>query len=51
MIISLFNKDGRYTPEYVTNYANVYVLDAIKRVNGAGQARSSACRTRPCASG
>jgi multidrug efflux pump len=39
MIISLFNKDGRYTPEYVTNYANVYVLDAIKRVNGAGQAQ------------
>src|SRR5512136_825809 len=39
MIISLFNKDGRYTPEYVTNYTNVYVLDAIKRVNGAGQAQ------------
>ena len=39
MIISLFNKDGRYTPDYVTNYANVYVLDAIKRVNGAGQAQ------------
>jgi multidrug efflux pump len=38
MIISLFNKDGRYTPEYVNNYTNVYVLDAIKRVNGAGQA-------------
>jgi multidrug efflux pump len=39
MIISLFNKDGRYSPEYVTNYTNVYVLDAIKRVNGAGQAQ------------
>src|SRR5512142_3002741 len=39
MIISLFNKDGRYTPEYVTNYTNVYVLDSIKRVNGAGQAQ------------
>jgi len=38
MIVSVFNKDGRYSPEYVTNYANVYVLDAIKRVNGAGQA-------------
>jgi multidrug efflux pump len=38
MIISVFNKDGRYTPEYVNNYTNVYVLDAIKRVNGAGQA-------------
>src|SRR5512146_2439280 len=24
MILSVFNKDGRYTPEYVTNYTNVY---------------------------
>src|SRR5512138_3442505 len=39
MIISVFNKDGRYTPDYVANYANVYVLDSIKRVNGAGQAQ------------
>jgi len=39
MILALYNKDGRYTPDYVSNYANVYVLDAIKRVNGAGQAQ------------
>lgn len=39
MIISVFNRDGRYSPEYVANYANVYVLDAIKRVPGAGQAQ------------
>ncbi len=39
MIISVFNRDGRYTPDYVTNYTNVYILDAIKRVNGAGQAQ------------
>jgi multidrug efflux pump len=38
MIIALYNKDGRYRPDYVSNYANVYVLDAIKRINGAGQA-------------
>jgi multidrug efflux pump len=38
MIISIFNRDGRYSPEYVNNYANVFVLDAIKRVKGAGQA-------------
>jgi len=38
MILALYNKDGRYKPEYVDNYANVYVLDAIKRINGAGQA-------------
>ena len=39
MIIAVYDKDGRYSPEYVANYANVYVLDAIKRVNGAGQAQ------------
>ncbi len=39
MILSVFNKDGRYTADYVNNYANVYVLDAIKRVEGAGQAQ------------
>ena len=39
MIIALFNRDGRYSPDYVNNYANIYVLDAIKRVNGAGQSQ------------
>ena len=41
MILTVFNRDGRYSPEYVTNYANVYVLDAVKRVEGAGQAQIS----------
>jgi multidrug efflux pump len=38
MIIAVTNKDGRYSPDYVTNFTNVYILDAIKRVEGAGQA-------------
>lgn len=38
MVIALYDKEGRYGREYVTTYANVYVLDAIKRINGAGQA-------------
>jgi multidrug efflux pump len=38
MIIALFDKEGRYTPQYVTNYTNLYVLSAIQRINGAGQA-------------
>lgn len=38
MIIGIFDKAGRYSPDYVTTYANVYILDAIKRINGAGQA-------------
>jgi len=39
MLIGLFCKDGRYSEKYIANYANVYVLDAIKRVSGAGQAQ------------
>jgi multidrug efflux pump len=39
MIIAVYNKDGRYSPDYVRTYTNVYILDAIKRVNGAGQAQ------------
>ncbi|MGE5794839.1 MAG: efflux RND transporter permease subunit, partial [Bacteroidota bacterium] len=39
MLVAVFAKGGRYSPEYVANYANVYVLDALKRVPGAGQAQ------------
>jgi multidrug efflux pump len=39
MLVAVFAQDGRYSPEYVANYANVYVLDALKRVPGAGQAQ------------
>jgi multidrug efflux pump len=38
MIIAVTNKDGRYSPNYVRTYTQVYVLDAIQRVNGAGEA-------------
>ena len=38
MIIGVYDKTGRYSRDYVTTYANVYILDAIKRINGAGQA-------------
>ncbi len=39
MIIAVTDTQERYSPEYVANYANVYLLDAVKRVNGAGQAQ------------
>ena len=39
MIIAMYDKEGRYPEDYVTTYTNVYILDAIKRVNGAGQAK------------
>src|SRR5215475_5941151 len=39
MLVAVFAKGDRYSANYVANYANVYVLDALKRVNGAGQAQ------------
>ena len=38
MFIGITGKGDRYSADYIANYANVYVLDAIKRVPGAGQA-------------
>lgn len=38
MIIPVYSPDGRYDPTYVANYTSIYVLDAIKRIPGAGQA-------------
>ncbi|MBI1283881.1 MAG: multidrug efflux RND transporter permease subunit [Thiobacillus sp.] len=39
MLIGVFGKGDRYSADYVANFANVYVLDAVKRVPGAGQAQ------------
>jgi multidrug efflux pump len=38
MLLAVTGDSERYSADYVANYANVYVLDAIKRVPGAGQA-------------
>jgi multidrug efflux pump len=38
LVIALYSPDGRYDPDYIANYANINVLDAIKRINGANQA-------------
>ncbi len=37
MVIALFSSDARWSEQYVANYANLYVLDALKRIPGAGQ--------------
>ena len=39
MLIAVKGPAERYTSEYIANYANVYVLDTLKRVPGAGQAQ------------
>jgi multidrug efflux pump len=38
LVIALYSPDQRYDADYVANYANINVLDAIKRINGANQA-------------
>ena len=38
MVIAIYSPDERYQPVYVANYASIYILDAIKRIPGAGQA-------------
>jgi len=38
MLIALYSPDGRYDRQYIANYANLYVIDALKRVQGANQA-------------
>lgn len=39
MIIAVYDTSGQYTPDFVTTYTNVYILDTLKRINGAGQAQ------------
>jgi multidrug efflux pump len=39
MLVAVYDKGDRYSAGYIANYANVYVLDGIKRVPGAGQAQ------------
>jgi multidrug efflux pump len=37
MVIAIYSPSERYDPVYVANYANIYVLDALKRIPGANQ--------------
>ena len=39
LLIAVYSPDNRFDQQYINNYANLYVLDAIKRVNGANQAQ------------
>ena len=38
MLIGIFSPDDRYDEQYIGNYADLYVLDALKRIPGANQA-------------
>ncbi|MBN3767896.1 efflux RND transporter permease subunit, partial [Burkholderia sp. Ac-20365] len=37
MVIAIYSPSERYDATYIANYANVYVLDALKRIPGANQ--------------
>ena len=37
MVVAIYSPDNRYDDQYIANYANLYVLDALKRIPGAGQ--------------
>jgi multidrug efflux pump len=39
LLIALYSPDDTYDEQYIGNYANLYVLDALKRVKGANQAQ------------
>lgn len=39
LLISLYSPDGSRDEAYIGNYANLYVVDALKRVEGANQAQ------------
>lgn len=39
MILAITGSNGKYDDKYIANYANVFVLDEVKRVKGANQAR------------
>ena len=38
MVLSIFSPDNRYSSTYIDNYANLYVLEELKRVPGANRA-------------
>ena len=39
MLIGIYSPGDRYDEQYIGNYADLYVLDALKRVPGANQAQ------------
>ncbi len=39
LLVALYSPDGTYDEEYIGNYANLNILDALKRVEGANQAQ------------
>jgi multidrug efflux pump len=51
MVIGIYSPNDRYDETYVANYANLHVLDALKRIRAPARRPSWDCRITPCASG
>jgi hydrophobic/amphiphilic exporter-1 (mainly G- bacteria), HAE1 family len=34
--MAIYSDDGRYDSEFISNYADIYILDTLKRINGVG---------------
>src|SRR5574344_1261690 len=45
LIFSVTTEDGRYDEKFLTNYADINILPAIKRVQGVGEAQSMGAKT------
>lgn len=39
MVVAVYDKNGRYSQDYINTWSSVYLLDAIKRIDGAGQSQ------------
>ncbi len=46
-----YSNDNRYSEEFISNYIDIYVKDAIKRIPGVADAQSSASANTRCACG
>ncbi|CAA0124042.1 Efflux pump membrane transporter BepG [BD1-7 clade bacterium] len=45
MFVNLVSADGSYSPEYVSNYASINIVDPIRRIPGVGSANLLGDRT------
>ena len=51
IMYTLTSKNGEYDDEFLTNYANINIVPALKRVEGVGDVQSPGMKPTPCASG
>ena len=42
---ALTSKDGRYDDEFLTNYNNINVIPALKRIQGVGEVNTPGMKT------